>query len=540
MRDVVKYLVLLIVSVLSVSCVEDIDRYIMSSDEPHGVMFTISLEGQHTRATWRDEYTSNNGVPFDYRIIPDDLRMVILDQDGTRVGEISDLDYWPLNEAHTEFQFMGQLPAEVIKHINTNPEKKNYKFMVLANCGSNLSGEQYITYSHTQLDPSNEKSAIPMWGVTIADVSSLYAEDHLDLKDIWLLRAAAKVEVKLSEALKSTTSIQSATLNYYNQTGYVLPSEWSQVSYTRDLDQEKSLRVYRHAAVNLPFIKDEKTGNYYVYVTEYDNINYSGERNKISLEFKIGDKIKTFEDAISFCQYNDDGAPQENSHYNIVRNHIYEFVILNIAGSNLVLEYTVADWTKEDWDGNGKEYEEHDLSYPTYHNPVVPFDFLSLSADKQADYKIQTEPKMYYNTNNWEEGAFQCYFQILAPEDVEWKPIIMGTKEKYRIRVYYPDANDSLKENLVFDSGESNLQNDLGECEPGKWYHIKVFPLSDDGADNTAVDFGISYNQVWTDQYINLYVNGEYDNIRWPNSGDNPKLINIRHVSALQGNNEDN
>ena len=35
-----------------------------------------------------------------------------------------------------------------------------------------------------------------------------------------------------------------------------------------------------------------------------------------------------------------------------------------------------------------------------------------------------------------------------------------------------------------------------------------------------------------TDQNINLYVNGEYDNIRWPNSGNNPKIINIRHISA--------
>ena len=531
MRDVIKYIMLLIVGIVSVSCEFDADRCIMSTEEPHGVMFTLSLKGQHIRAAWNEEYPSKEAVPFDYRIIPDDLRMVVLAEDGTRVGEISDLDYWPLNEEHTIFQFMGQLPAEVIEHINTNQEKQNYKFMVLANCGDNLSGEQYITYSHTQLDPSDENAAIPMWGVTTANVSPLYTQDHLDLGDIWLLRAAAKVEVKLSEDLKKkeTTTITSATLKHYNQTGYVLPSGWEQVSDTRTLDQENCVRIYRHAAVNLPFIKDEATGNYYVYVTEYDNINYSGERNKISLEFKIGGETKYFEDAISFCNYKD-GAPVEGSHYNIVRNHIYEFEILSIAGSNLVLEYTVADWAKEDWDGHGKEYEEHDLSYPTYHNPVVPYEFLN-SGD-QANYVITKSPTMHYNAGNIEEGAFHCYFQILAPEDVEWKPIIMGTKENYRIRVYYPDANDSLEENLVFDSGEPNLQNDLGECEPGKWYHIKVFPLSDDGADNTAVDFGISYNQVWTDQYINLYVNGEYDNIRWPNSGDNPKLINIRHISA--------
>ena len=528
MREFVKYIMLLIVGMVPVSCVFDADRCIVSTDEPHDVMFTVSLKGQYTRAAWDDEYTSVEGVAFDYRIIPDDLRMVILAEDGTRVGEISGLDYWPLNEAHTEFQFMGQLPAEVIKHINTHRDQTMYKFMVLANCGDNMSGEEYITYSHTQLDPSNENASIPMWGVKEDDVTSLYTQDHLNLGNIWLLRAAAKVEVKLSDQLKQkrTTTITSATLKYYNQTGYVLPSGWSQASDTRKLDQENCLRVYRHAAVNLPFIKDEETGNYYVYVTEYDNINYSEERNKISLEFNINGETKYFEDAISFCQYRN-GAPVENSHYSIVRNHIYEFEILSIAGSNLTLEYTVADWTKEDWDGNGAEYEEHDLSYPTYHNPVVPYEFLRLDAVEQAKYEIKKEPTMHYSAGHLEEGGFHCYFQILAPTNVKWQPVFMSSKENYQIRVYAHNGR------LIYDTDdESGLQNNLGICGANEWFHIVVFPLSDDGAGKTNVEFGITYYQAWTDQYINLYVNGEYDNIRWPNSGNNPKLINIRHVSA--------
>lgn len=529
MREFVKYLMLLIVGIVPVSCVFDADTCMVPTDEPHGIMFTVSVEGRHTRAIWEEEYPSEAGVPFDYRILPDRLRMVILTTGGTRIGEIRDLDYWPINEAHTAFQFIGQLPAEAIDSINAHPEQTNYKFMVLANCGDNLSGEGYITYSHTQLNPSNEASAIPMWGVKEADVSPLYEQDNLDLGEIWLLRAAAKVEVKLSDAIKAKdTEITAATLKYYNQTGYALPSGWEQASNTLVLDQENCHRVYRHAAVSLPFIKDELTGNYYVYVTEYDNINYSGERNKISLEFKIGGETKYFEDAISFCNYIG-GAPVEGSHYNIVRNHIYEFEILSIAGSSLVLEYTVADWTTEDWDGNGKEYEEHDLSYPTYHNPVVPLEFLNKNATEQASYVITQEPKMYFGgNNNLEGGAFHCYFQILAPQAVLWKPVFMGTKENYRIRVYNNSSG------LVYDTGENGKQNDLGICGSNEWYHIVVFPLSDDGAGTTDVEFGITYYQVWTDQYINLYVNGEYDNIRWPNSGDNPKLINIKHVSASQ------
>ena len=140
---------------------------------------------------------------------------------------------------------------------------------------------------------------------------------------------------------------------------------------------------------------------------------------------------------------------------------------------------------------------------------------------------------MSYNAGNLEAGGFSCYFQILAPELVEWKPVFMGSKENYRIRVYRLDNNLVQATTPCYDTGDDALQENLGVCGAGEWFHIVVFPLSDDGADSTIIEFGISYYQAWTDQYINLYVNGEYNNIRWPNSGDNPKIINIRHTSAL-------
>ena len=216
----------------------------------------------------------------------------------------------------------------------------------------------------------------------------------------------------------------------------------------------------------------------------------------------------------------------ENSNYNIVRNHIYEFEILSIAGDNLVLEYEVADWDAEDW-GDGKDFEEHDLAYPTYHNPVVPEEYLALSSDKLKDYKITSIPTMYYNSQNIEKGAFECFFQILTPATVKWKPVIMGSKENYRIRVY-----DHTTNKLVFDTDETTeLQANLGVCGSNAWYRILVFPLSDKGAGTNDIDFGITYYQQWTEQYINLYINGEYDHIRWPESGDNPKLIKIKHIA---------
>ena len=527
----VKYLALLLAGIMAASCIFDADQCVMPADKPHGVMFTVALDQQRTKATWGEEYPSETGVPFDYRINPDDLRVVVFAEDGSRIGLLQDLYFWPTNESQTEFQFLGEMPIEFIDKFNANPGQPHYKFMILANCGDNLDGEENITYGQAQLDPSSKDGSIPMWGVGQKDVTPLLSSERLDLGTIWLLRAAAKIEVKLSDEMKAkgTTSINSATLKYYNQTGYVLPEGAMSATDTRNLDQDQCFRGYRHAAVNLPFYKDEQTGNVYVYVTEYNNKDYPGERNKISLSFMINGVEKHFEDAISFCQYSG-GKPLENSHYNIVRNHIYEFEILSIAGDNLTLNYTVADWQAENW-GDGMDYEEHELAYPTYHNPVVPADYLTLiTEDDIAKYSITKEPKMFYNANNLEAGAFECFFQITSPDDVQWKPGITGTKENYRIRVYNHTTGQDYGK-LLFDSSEQNLQVNLGACPAHGWYKIVVFPLSGDGAGETSVDFMISYYQSWTDQYIHLYVNGEYDHIRWPNSGTNPKLINIKHVA---------
>ena len=530
----VKYLALLLAGILAASCIFDADQCVMPADQPHAVMFTVALDQQRTKAAWGEEYPSEVGVPFDYRIIPEDLRVVVYAEDGTRVGVLQDLGYWPINEAHTEFQFVGQLPPEFVEHFNANSGKPKYRFMVLANCGDHSSGEEYISYSQAQLDPSAANSAIPMWGVLQADVTPLLNKSSLDLGTIWLLRAAAKIEVKLSDKEKGKgTLINSATLKYYNQTGYVLPSGALSAADTRNLDQENCFRGYRHAAVNLPFYKDEQTGSVYLYITEYNNLDYSGERNKISLDFNIKGQNKTFEDAISFCEY-EEGKVKENSHYNIVRNHIYEFEVLSIAGDNLELQYTVADWDAEQWwsekDKEYKDYEEHELAYPTYHNPLVPSEYLTLEPGQIANYTITEQPQMYYNANNLEEGAFECFFQIVAPADVKWKPGITGTKENYQIRIYKGVTSGNLKGEIAYDSAVNNLQADLGYCKQNEWFRIVVFPLSGDGAGKNNIDFTISYYQEWTQQYIHLYINGEYDRIRWPGSGTNPKIITIADV----------
>ena len=97
--------------------------------------------------------------------------------------------------------------------------------------------------------------------------------------------------------------------------------------------------------------------------------------------------------------------------------------------------------------------------------------------------------------------------------------------------IYYTVVYDH-DGNLVFDTDSQYdyLKDDINECENTEWYKILIYPKNNNGLDKT-VDFGIVYWQNWSSSHINLYINGEYDNIRWPNSGTNPKLISIRHIN---------
>ena len=527
-----KYIVVLLCGMLSVSCIFDMERCPVEMpstpvvlEGEHTISFTIGFDGSITRV---DCDTTEEKAPFDHYIQPGTLRVMLTTSDNVTLGEIERIGIWPTNESQTEFKFIGKLPEGFV----FDPQSPDYKLFALVNAPPKALDQEFTLYNQQQLDPRNEEGAIPMWGVVTVNLAPILQEANYEIPEsLWLLRSAAKIEVHLSDDLKAKgTKINSAILKYYNVEGYVAPYDWHRFNNTKQVDCEQAINVYRHAAINLPLIEDEATGNYYVYMPEYDNKNYPGERNKISLVMTHGGEEKIFDDAISFVEYSN-GKVVDGSDFNIVRNHIYRFSIRSIAGDNLMLEYHVADWDAEDW-GTGKDYEEHNISYPTYVNPLVPAEYLEVTPDKQNDYVIQSEPKMYYGgQNNLEAGAFVGYFRIVAPADVQWKPGFMGSKENYQIRVYKRGGIDDGK--LLFDSGASALQGNLSTCGYNEWFKIVVFPLSSDGADTTSIPLGISYYQQWTDQYINLFINGEYNAIRWPNSGTNPKIIEIKHVPQV-------
>ena len=80
-----KYLALLVAGILTASCVIDAGRELLPADEPRNIMFAISLDNQTTKASWGEAYPADQGVPFDYRIIPEELSVVVFAADGSRI-----------------------------------------------------------------------------------------------------------------------------------------------------------------------------------------------------------------------------------------------------------------------------------------------------------------------------------------------------------------------------------------------------------------------------------------------------------------------
>jgi hypothetical protein len=220
-----------------------------------------------------------------------------------------------------------------------------------------------------------------------------------------------------------------------------------------------------------------------------------------------------YPDAISFCQY-DGGKAVNNTAYNVVRNHYYHYTITNIKGDGLELVYLVADWE----DGGAFE---HTFDYPTYHNPVVDAGYFdsNLTEAQRKSYTITTVPQMVYSSDatGGNTKPFICWFKIDGPEGKSAKPSLAGSTTDYEIEVY---------------KGGQRVSENLCTADASNWYEIRVIPKSALDTDERTVKFGIVYNQQWmpTGSHIHLYINGDANNIAWPNSGTDPKHIEIKQV----------
>lgn len=524
-----KNIVLAAVALFAVSC-NMVYEYgnCPSFSEPREVSFCIAISSSEgaTRAGW-DEVAATDevGQPFENKILPETLRVSVYGADNSYIGNVENLIYWPINE--TTYQFNGVLPEAFMSNFESATDK-SYKFMVYANCGDGQNAD--LVYSYDDLDPTT--GAIPMWGVRQVDMSGLLENSVKSLGTISLLRAVAKVEVVVDDVLAAECTLEGATINYHNRTGYVLPTGWNSVAATEELDRDGCIRPYRSLHTSPHSLTEQTEGkSFVIYLPEYDNHLFADYEAKVSVNILYNGTHMSFEDALQFKRYVNGYATGESS--NIVRNTIYRFRITKVNAGGLELDYEVADWHRsDDWQW------EQNFDYPNYHNPVLP-DTAVRDGDSTNDI-FPEQPVMMYaagsgNTQNYiydETGAFSCWFQLTSPAGLMWMPTLRDAANLCVIRVYKETPGMPLE--LVYttelDQMDATLKSGEKLLAYSGWYNIKIIPT--DASYTGITRFGITYSQDWMgvgSRY--LLINGEVDHIIWPNSGTEPRIINIQQVT---------
>ena len=498
-------------------------------DEPHDVNFVLAIDSPTaTRASWDDAAATDElGVGFENRIMASSLRVSIYTADNLYIGDVEGLEYWPITEDGSRYQFHGTVPLALLEHASTlaTGVAPEYKFMVYANCAEGDGAT--ITYGFDDLDMTS--GAIPMWGVKQVDISNLLDRRVQELGTISLLRAAAKVEVLVDEALTDCT-IDGASINYHNRSGYVLPEGWDSATATTSLDRDGVIREYRQVHTTPHALTEVESGRRYImYIPEYSNTLFPDFEAKISVNVTYNSTAMEFPDALQFRGYTAGRPTGEVS--DIVRNTIYRFRITEVKSGALVLNYEVADWQQ----GDNWEWVQH-FDYPNYHNPVLP-DSAVRDGDPSNDI-FPDMPTMYYVAPNErgnivsEEGAFSCWFQMVSPIGQTWLPTLRSASDRCEIRVY--KEVDAVTRTLVYTTESSVLDESLKDGSKleafSGWYNILVIPT--DAAYTGEARFGITYTQDWMgagSRY--LLINGEADHIFWPNSGSEPRIIDIQQVT---------
>lgn len=315
----------------------------VSPDAPQ-VSFVLSLTDAtpKTRATW-GENTGEDGNEYENRINPDDVQVLLYTTDNKYVANVDILSYYPLND-NGDYQFFGSVTADE----GELTAGKEYKLMVFANCGEvtpNQSDpmDQSDLSDLSQLSYNYGVQLIPMWGV-ITEELTLEKGKQQYLGKIDLLRAMAKVEIKLNDAISGTYTITSATLSKYNTAGYCLPAGYASVNETTELEQETGNNKDTFnpkpdsQSKNLAFSysSDKKTA--WLYIPEYDN---STDPATISLTVSDGTTTGEVTGTLEFKDY-ENGTATGDAH-DIVRNHIYRYTV-NVETGELTVQYKALPW----------------------------------------------------------------------------------------------------------------------------------------------------------------------------------------------------
>ena len=246
MRDIIRHITVLcavVLALMSGGCVYD--------DSPAGcgdterlqgsvpVRFTLKLDGYGSRAdgggVWNDNHDPKIGTRFDSEV--DRLHVMLIGNDGSLAHV--DLRQYMYDADAGGYTFIGNIDLG-----EEGWEPGSYRVMLLANCGpalmsaTTLDGLKSTIADVMWYSPNGSPRngvRIPMWGMTTHDFTFTGKKDSPEeIGSIDLLRAVAKVEIKLDLTKMEGYRLVSARMSAANSYIDPFPAGWETATATLD------------------------------------------------------------------------------------------------------------------------------------------------------------------------------------------------------------------------------------------------------------------------------------------------------------------
>lgn len=323
---------------------EDIETDVAPTDrKPIAVRLMLTMKedtGGSDRAlpTRGGQEAAEESLGNEYYINPYDVQLLVFQADTDRLVEKAAMVRASRVDAEGYRYELSGLLTQVAGDGN-----HRYRLVVLANMNgvcycSNLpvtltqglsitdipGALTYTDYQSTfteALLAGQSSARIPMWGVTTATLTDggVVAVD--------MLRAMAKVRVKLAGEAARNYRLKGVTLNRANAQGYVLPAWTDALTLEGGTARARAVRIPTGASTltDLPFVADGNEG-YVMYLPEYQNATAAQPMvMNVALENHAGQTISLPNAQLYFREYAT-GRPLD-----VIRNHYYVFSISRVV-----------------------------------------------------------------------------------------------------------------------------------------------------------------------------------------------------------------
>ena len=308
-----------------------------------GVFFTISVPSTDvgTRAAG-DSETMEDGTQMESSVNPDQLHVVLYDDDGNVMAALRNISLIQLSK--NEYKVVGAMKVD---EANLRDNLFSGKVVVYANIDGVDEKARYASdaIGNLSYDYNPNPHYIAMWGVKQVANKQLLPGKQTDIGTINLLRAEAKLTVNLSQDMIDIGyELTQVSLTKHNTKGYCLPKveNYQGLDDVDNLVHDKYLHVFDNTVSAEPVDMKGKS----IYVPEFNNKDVAeADRATITLKLKDGSDGTEETYTLRFVNYKE-GAPTTEA-YNIERNHHYKFEVYKGSNGKLRVNLVVRKWAKD-------------------------------------------------------------------------------------------------------------------------------------------------------------------------------------------------